>query len=123
VDNNSQCFRHFKIQFLKGLSIYFLPPLEILIFFNFTFPANNYIHRLDSSVSKAMSYELDSWGSILGRRKRSTQPPIQWVSRDLSLGLKQSGCKAAHSLPSSAEVKNGGAIPPLPVFMVWCLLN
>jgi hypothetical protein len=33
-------------------------------------------------------------------------------------------CEADHSLPSSAEVKNGGAIPPLPhyVFMIWCVI-
>jgi hypothetical protein len=36
----------------------------------------------------------------------------------LSLGIKQHGCEANHSL-SSAKVKNGGAIPPLShVFMV-----
>jgi hypothetical protein len=34
-----------------------------------------------------------------------TQPPIQWVPGTLSLGVKQSGREADHSLPSSAEVK------------------
>jgi hypothetical protein len=34
-----------------------------------------------------------------------TQPPIQWVPRVLSLGVKQPGREADHSLPSSAEVK------------------
>jgi hypothetical protein len=34
-----------------------------------------------------------------------TQPPIQWVSEALSLGVKQPGREAGHSLPSSAEVK------------------
>jgi hypothetical protein len=34
-----------------------------------------------------------------------TQPPIQWVSRILSLGIKRPGCEADHSPPSSAEVK------------------
>jgi hypothetical protein len=29
-------------------------------------------------------------------------------------GVKQLGCEADHSPPSSAEVKNGGAIPPTP---------
>jgi hypothetical protein len=29
----------------------------------------------------------------------------------LSLGVKRSGLEAHHSTPSSAEVKNGGAIP------------
>jgi hypothetical protein len=43
-----------------------------------------------------------------------TQPPIQWVLEALPPGVKQSGREADHSPPSSAEVKNGGAIPPLP---------
>jgi hypothetical protein len=35
-----------------------------------------------------------------------TQPLIQWVLETLSLGVKQLGCEADHSLPSSAKVKN-----------------
>jgi hypothetical protein len=38
-----------------------------------------------------------------------TQPPIQWVSE-----VRRPGPEADHSLPSSAEVKIGGAIPPVP---------
>jgi len=34
-----------------------------------------------------------------------TQPPIQWVPGDLSLGVKQPGCKADHSPPSTPKVK------------------
>jgi hypothetical protein len=34
-----------------------------------------------------------------------TQPPIQWVPRALTLGVKWPGREADHSLPSSAEVK------------------
>jgi hypothetical protein len=33
----------------------------------------------------------------------------------ISTGVKQPGLEADHSPPSSAEVKNGGAIPPLPI--------
>jgi hypothetical protein len=35
------------------------------------------------------------------------------------------GLEANHSHPSSAEVKYGGAVPPLPpyVLMVWCLIS
>jgi hypothetical protein len=36
---------------------------------------------------------------------RPTQPPVQWVPGALSLGVKQLGCEADHSPPSSAEVK------------------
>jgi hypothetical protein len=35
----------------------------------------------------------------------STEPPIQWVLGDLSLGVKWLGRAADHSPPSSAEVK------------------
>jgi hypothetical protein len=53
-------------------------------------------------------------GSIFGRDKKpsrpalgSTHPPIQWVP-----GVKQQGPVADHSTPSSAKIKNGGAIIP-----------
>jgi hypothetical protein len=34
-------------------------------------------------------------------------------------GVKRPGRESDHSLPSSAEVKNGGAIPPLPHTSSW----
>jgi hypothetical protein len=34
------------------------------------------------------------------------QPPIEWVLGAFSLGVKRPGREAAHSPPSSAEVKN-----------------
>jgi hypothetical protein len=43
---------------------------------------------------------------------RATQPPIQWVSGALSPGIKRPGSAADRSPPSSAEVKNDGAIRP-----------
>jgi hypothetical protein len=74
-----------------------------------------------------MEYELDGRGSIPGRGKRlffyctasrpalrPTQPPIQFVPEALSPGVKGPGREADHSPPTSAEIKNGGAIPPLP---------
>jgi hypothetical protein len=36
----------------------------------------------------------------------ATQPPIQWEPGSPSLGVKQLGCEADHSIPSSYEVKN-----------------
>jgi hypothetical protein len=33
----------------------------------------------------------------------------------VSLRAKQQECEADHSPPSSAKVKNGGAMPPLPI--------
>jgi hypothetical protein len=73
-----------------------------------------------------MGYGLDGQGSIPGRGKiflfstasrpvlGPTQPPIQWIPVVISPGVEQPGCEADHSPPSSAKVKNGGAIPPLP---------
>jgi hypothetical protein len=52
-----------------------------------------------------------------------TQPPIQWVPGALSPGVKRPGREADHSPPSSAEVKNGGAIPPLPIHLHGMVLN
>jgi hypothetical protein len=49
----------------------------------------------------------------------STQPSIQWIPGALSPGLKQLGHKADHSLPASAEIKNNGAITPLPHTSLW----
>jgi hypothetical protein len=86
-----------------------------------------FIMSRDSLVDIAMSYGLDSPGfdSWLGQEiflcstvartaMRLTQSPIQWVPGALSPGVKHLGCEADHSPPSNAELKNAGAIPPLP---------
>jgi hypothetical protein len=54
-----------------------------------------------------------------------TQPPIKWVSRALSLGVKRLEREADHSPPSSAEVKHAWSYTSIPpyVFMVWCLVK
>jgi hypothetical protein len=49
-----------------------------------------------------------------------TQPPIQWVPRALSPRLKRQRRDANRTPLSSAKVRNGGAIPPLPHIMVEC---
>jgi hypothetical protein len=42
----------------------------------------------------------------------------------LSLGLKQPGLESDRSAPSSAELKDGGIIPPFPIrLMVWRFIN
>jgi hypothetical protein len=48
-----------------------------------------------------------------------TQPPIKWIPGALFPGVKRPRREADHSLPSSAEVKNGGTIPPLPHTSSW----
>jgi hypothetical protein len=54
-----------------------------------------------------------------------TQPPIKWVRRALSLGVKRPEREADHSPPSSAEVKNSWSYTATAqyVFMAWCLVN
>jgi hypothetical protein len=53
-----------------------------------------------------------------------TQHPIKWVTGALSSRLKRQVREADHSPPSSTDVKNGGAIPPLPYASVaLCLIK
>jgi hypothetical protein len=47
------------------------------------------------------NFHLTSYKPVLG----STQPPIQWVLSDLSLGVKWLGREADYSPPTSAEIK------------------
>jgi hypothetical protein len=54
-----------------------------------------------------------------------TQPPIQWVPRALSRGVKRLGREADHLPPSSTEVTNAWsytATPPI-VLIAWCLVK
>jgi hypothetical protein len=76
-----------------------------------------------SSVGVVTGYGLDGRGvgvrvllSTLCRPVLGpTQPHIQWIP-----GVKRPGCEADHSPPTTAEVRNGGAIPPLPhVLVAW----
>jgi hypothetical protein len=90
---------------------------------------NNKIYKYyTSAVGVATGYGLDGRRSIPGKSKiflffttsRLTLGPTQWVP-----GAKRLESEADHSPPSDVEVKNGGAIPPLPpyVFMAWCLIT
>jgi hypothetical protein len=64
---------------------------------------------------------MEGWGSIPGRGEifsSSQRPDRDWDLPSLLFNgyrdIKQPGSEADHSPPSSSEVKNGGAIPPLP---------
>jgi hypothetical protein len=46
--------------------------------------------------------------------------PQTEVPEAVSSEVKRQGHEADHSLPPSAEVKNGGAILPLPHVSSWC---
>jgi hypothetical protein len=65
--------------------------------------------RLDGRISIPDRGASASRQAIL-----STQPPIQWIS-----GAKRSWREADRSPPSSVEVKNGEAVPPLPNMPSW----
>jgi hypothetical protein len=85
----------------------------------------------DSSIGRATGYRLEGRVSILNRFKillfaigsrptlDPTQPPIQWVPVSFSPGVKRTGREADNSLLSSPEVKNSGAILPLPHTSSW----
>jgi hypothetical protein len=84
-----------------------------------------------SSDSITMDYSLRSRDLLLGRGKKfvyspvsrlalgPTQPHIQRVAGASFPGIKWPGREADHSPPSSAEVKNCGAIPVLPHTSSW----
>jgi hypothetical protein len=87
----------------------------------------------NSKVGIATGYGLDGESSIPGRGnrffsstrrpKRLWSPPIQYVPRAVSPEVKRHGREADYSVPSSAEVKNGGAIPPPPIRIHSVVLN
>jgi hypothetical protein len=78
-----------------------------------------------------MSYGLDGRVSNSGRDKifllftisrpalGSKGPPTQWVRGPISQRVKRPGRETDHSPPSSAEMKNGGAILQLLHMSSW----
>jgi hypothetical protein len=52
-----------------------------------------------------------------------TQPPAQWVPEVLSPGVNRPGLETDYSAPPNPEVKNGGAILPLPPHAFISLFN
>jgi hypothetical protein len=63
--------------------------------------------------------EIFLYSTASGPTLGPTQSLMQCVPGAFSPGLKRQGREADHSPPSSAEVKNGGAIPPLPHTSSW----
>jgi hypothetical protein len=79
-------------------------------------------------VDIAKDYRLDGPGSFPGRAKiflfSVAFRPVHLASYPMGIGgsfleVKRQGRKANYSPPSSAEVKNGGVIPPLPRMSSW----
>jgi hypothetical protein len=83
------------------------------------------------SVGIAEGYRLGGCSSIPGKGKRRVPSPQRpdrfWGSFNLLSngyrgyfhGVKRPGRDVVHSPPSTAEVKNGVAIPPLPLTSSW----
>jgi hypothetical protein len=108
---------------------------EVSFFPLLFFFSQEFIRSWYSSVSIATGYGLDDQGSISIRGKiflssitsrpalGPVQPPVQWILEAVCLGVKQHGCETDHSPPCSAEVKNGGAVFPLPICLHGIMLN
>jgi hypothetical protein len=99
----------------------------VLVKFNCSF-----IGRLSRDGSVGIATRLRSGRprsriSIPGKRKRvlSLLHSVQTgrgnhpASYPMAAGVKRPGREAEHSLPSSAEIKNGEAIRPLPPMFSW----
>jgi hypothetical protein len=56
----------------------------------------------DSRQGQGLFLFAVAWRLVLG----PTQPPIQWVTRDVSSAVKRPGRKADHPPPCSAAIKN-----------------
>jgi hypothetical protein len=81
------------------------------------------------------SYRLDDWGSIPDKAGgfyvlHSVQTCLGFDlvfclmgTVTLFPGLKRQGREPHHSPPSSAEVKNGGTIPPLFIYLHGVVLD
>jgi hypothetical protein len=74
-----------------------------------------WVRGFDSWQGQEIFLYSTSSGPALG----PIQPPIQWANGTISLGVQRSGREANHSPPSTAEVNNGGAIPPLSHMSYW----
>jgi hypothetical protein len=90
----------------------------------------------DSSVRIAMGYRLDGWGSSPHKGRNfsllhsfQTGPGAHITSFSIGTGggggegfsqvVKRQGRESDHSPPTIAEVKYGGAIPPLSTASSW----
>jgi hypothetical protein len=82
----------------------------------------NYDCSLDISVGIEKDHRLVGRGSIPGDFSLNHSFKIEFVAHPVfycmgtgavSPRVKRPGCEARHSSPTSAEIKNDGAIPPL----------
>jgi hypothetical protein len=74
---------------------------------------------LDSSVGIATGYGLHGRGLIPDRGSGAHPASYTMDNAGFFPGVKRPGSESDNSPPSSAEVKNDGAIPPLPHMSSW----
>jgi hypothetical protein len=101
--------------------------VSMSIYFRYRSTVNSH----DGSVGISTGYVLEGRGSELSMGEiflfsttsrpamGPSQPSIQWLPGALSPRVKRQGCEADHSPHSSAEVKKGGSIQPLPHTPSW----
>jgi hypothetical protein len=77
----------------------------------------------ESGFDSRQWQEIFLYATASRRALGPTQPPIQWAPGALSPGVKRQVREADHSFPSSAEVKNCGAVPPFPLRLHGVVLN
>jgi hypothetical protein len=85
----------------------------------------------DSSADIAIGYRLDGLSSVPSRGNTFLSTPVSTGSgshlASYTMGtrrfhpgcVKQLGCEVDHSPPPTAEVKNGGSVPPFPHMSLW----
>jgi hypothetical protein len=85
--------------------------------------APNYLQSGRPEFDSWRGQEISLYFTASRLALRPTQPLVQWVPGTLSLGVKRPGREADLPPPSSADVKNCGAIPPLPKRLHGVVLN
>jgi hypothetical protein len=104
---------------LESMCILFAP-----FFFSFTnYPIITEPAELSRYCDKLLAgwpvLEISLFSKASRPALRPTRRSVQWVLRALFRGVKQPARVTDHSSPSNVEVKNGGAISPLPYTSSW----
>jgi hypothetical protein len=82
------------------------------------------VYGLDGQCSiPPKGKEIFLYSTVSGPALWPIQPPIKRVPGALFAGAKQPGREADRSPTSSAEVKNGGAIPPILQYLNGTVFN
>jgi hypothetical protein len=99
---------------LRGMVIKYLSTGRLLPFSEYLSRYSDGVRTGQPEFNSRQCQQISFFSTIPRPALVPTQSPIQWESGEISPGVKRPGLKADHSPSSSAEVKNGGAIPPLP---------